>query len=404
LGSNQYCCGSLGAYQSSYDRTWGAVKAITHPVPGTREYETPHAEGYFDYFNGPGAPAGPAGARGLGYYSFDLGGWHIVALNTNCPRVSCAKGSRQERWLRADLAAHPASCTLAFGHSPRFSTGIPDGSLSVKPLWEALYEAGVEVVLSAYARHYERFAAQAPSGRVDPTFGIRQFVVGTGGYALGPLGALQGRSEIRQNSAFGVLELTLRPAGYDWRFIPEVAGAFADSGSTACHGAPPQRSRSPARKPSKRKRCTVVGTPGNDVLLGTRRADVICGGPGNDVLIGAGGNDVLYGNGDKDVVRGGDGKDVLSGGNGRDKIFGGRGRDRLYGDAGNDLLRGQRGRDFLSGGVGRDRLFGNAGNDLLEGAGDRTRDLLNGGRGRDRARFGPLDRMRAVELRIRRRR
>jgi Ca2+-binding RTX toxin-like protein len=404
LGSNQYCCGSLLSYQASYDKTWGAVKSITHPIPGTRDYGTAQAAGYFDYFNGPGVQAGPAGLRGLGYYSFDVGDWHMIALNTNCKVVSCAKGSDQERWLRADLAAHPAACTLAFGHSPRFSTGKPHGSIAVKPLWDALYDGGTELVLSAYARDYERFAPQAPSGRLDPTFGIRQFVVGTGGYALGALGALKGHSEIRENTAFGVLALTLHPTGYDWRFIPEVAGAFADSGTGSCHGAPPPRSAPPApRKGAKRRHCTIVGTPKNDVLRGTRGRDVICGGLGNDVILGRGGNDVLYGDAGNDVLRGGAGNDVMRGGGGRDKLIGGRGRDRLFGDSGNDLLRGQSGNDRLFSGDGRDRLFGNAGNDFLDGSGDRTRDILIGGRGRDRAKFGPLDRLRSVERRIRRR-
>ncbi len=277
LGANQYCCGSLASYQASYDLAWGAAKAVTHPVPGTREYQSPNAAGYFDYFNGPGAQAGAAGPRGLGYYSFDLGGWHIVALNTNCQVVSCAKGSEQERWLRADLAAHPTSCTLAFGHAPRFSTGKPAGSLSEKALWQALYEGGAEVVLSAYARHYERFVPQAPSGRPDTLFGIRQFVAGTGGYGLGALGAPKPHSEVRQNTSFGVLELTLRPTMYEWRFIPEAGGTFSDSGSTGCHAAPPRPTIvSPPKKEGDKRSCTITGTPKGDVLRGTRRRDVIC--------------------------------------------------------------------------------------------------------------------------------
>lgn len=406
LGSNQYCCGSLPSYQASYDLSWGAAKAITHPVPGTREYATPQAAGYFDYFNGPGASAGAAGLRGLGYYSFDVGTWHVIALNTNCKVVPCAPGSDQERWLRADLAAHPTSCTLAFGHAPRFSTGAPKGSVSVKPLWQALWDGGAEVVVSAFARDYERFAPQAPSGRLDPTFGVRQFVAGTGGYGLGALAPVKGHTEVRQNTAFGVLELTLHPAGYDWRFIPEIGGTFADSGSGGCHAAPPPKTTPPALKrgAKKKRRCTISGTGKNDVLRGTRRADVICAGGGNDIVNGGGGNDVMYGDGGKDVLRGGDGHDVLRGGTGRDKLLGGRGRDRLYGDSGNDLLRGQSANDALFGNAGSDRVFGNAGNDFLDGAGDRSRDFLNGGRGRDRARVGPLDRTRSAERIIRRRR
>jgi hypothetical protein len=405
LGSNQYCCGSLASYQASYEPSWGAAKAITHPVPGTREYATPQADGYFDYFNGPGVAGGTAGLRGLGYYSIDVGSWHLIALNSNCTKVSCSAGSDQERWLRADLAAHPSSCTLAFSHSPRFSTGKPKGSIAIKPLWQALWDGGADVVTSAFARDYERFAPQAPSGRLDATFGIRQFVVGTGGYALGGLGPLKGHSEIRQNTAFGVLELTLHPAGYDWRFIPEVAGAFADSGSGVCHGAPPPRSKLPPKKKGKdKRRCTITGTAKRDVLRGTRRRDVICGGGGNDVISGGGGNDVIYGDTGNDVLRGGAGNDVLRGGGGRDKLLGGRGKDRLIGDSGNDVLRGQSGNDRLFGRAGRDRLFGNAGNDFLNGADDRTRDLVNGGRGRDLGRVGPRDRLRSIERVVRRRR
>jgi hypothetical protein len=405
LGSNQYCCGSLPSYQASYEPSWGPAKPITHPVPGTRDYATPQAAGYFDYFNGAGANAGAAGLRGLGYYSFDLGAWHVIALNTNCKEVSCAQGSDQERWLRADLAAHPSSCTLAFGHAPRFSTGSPKGSVSVKPLWQALWDGGAEVVASSLARDYERFAPQAPSGRLDPTFGIRQFVVGTGGYALGALGPVTGHTEARQNTAFGILELTLHPAGYDWRFIPEVGGAFADSGSGACHVAPPPRATPQGLKkgPKKKRRCTISGTGKNDVLRGTRRADIICAGGGNDVVYGRGGNDVIYGDGGNDVIRGDDGNDVINGGTGKDRLLGGRGPDRLYGDSGNDVLRGQAANDVLLGNAGSDRLFGAAGNDYLDGAGDKSPDRLDGGRGRDRARIGPLDKVRSVE-RIRRRR
>jgi acid phosphatase type 7 len=405
LGSNQYCCGSLASYKAAFEPSWGAAKAITHPVPGTREYVGSQADGYFDYFNGPGVAAGAAGLRGLGYYSFDVGSWHLIALNSNCTKVSCAAGSQQERWLRADLAAHPSSCTLAFSHAPRFSTGKPKGSISMKPLWQALWDGGADVVLSAYARDYERFALQAPSGSLDPTFGIRQFVVGTGGYGLGALGPLKGHSEVRQNTAFGVLELTLHATGYDWRFIPEVAGSFADSGSGACHAVPPPKSKPPVPKKVKDKRhCTITGTAKNDILKGTRRADVICGGGGNDVISGGRGNDVLYGDSGNDVLRGGAGNDVLRGGGGRDRLAGGRGKDRLFGDSGNDLLRGQSGNDRLFGNGGRDRLLGNAGNDFLDGAGDRTTDLVNGGRGRDRARVGKRDRLRSIERVIRRRR
>ena len=214
----RYCCGTLAAYTAAYDPTWGALKAITHPVLGNRDYTTAGAAGYFDYFNGVGAASGPAGNRDEGYYSFDLGAWHLVALNTNCTHVACAAGSAQERWLRADLAAHPTACTLAYMHAGRFSSGRPGGALSMAPLYRALYEGGADVALAGAARHYERFAPQTSVGR-SPAFGIRQFVVGTGGHSLGPIVAAKKNSEVRENSTFGVLELTLQPAGYSWRFI-----------------------------------------------------------------------------------------------------------------------------------------------------------------------------------------
>jgi hemolysin type calcium-binding protein len=396
LGDNQYCCGALAQFETSYGPSWGRAKAITHPVPGTREYATPDAAGYFDYFNGAGAAFGAAGQRGLGYYSFDVGSWHLIALNTNCSKVSCAADSAQEKWLRADLAAHPSACTLAYSYLPRFSSGKPGGSLSVKPLWTALYQAGAEVVLSAHSKHYERFAPMAPSGRLDPAFGIRQFVVGTGGYQLGPLGAPKPRTEIRQNDTFGVLELTLGTAGYAWRFIGEPGSVFSDTGSGACHGAPPAPEKPPP--PKSISRCTIVGTAIKDVLVGTRGKDVICGLGGADRIFGLGGNDVIDGGSGNDRVWGGDGNDRIVGGTGRDRLFGGRGNDVIDGNSGNDVLRGQRGKDRLKGGTGRDRLLGNAGNDFLDGTGDgRTVDRLNGGRGRDRALAGRRDKLRAVE-------
>jgi acid phosphatase type 7 len=406
LGSNQYCCGSLASYQASYNPTWGAVKQITYPVPGTREYATPNAAGYFDYFNGPGAAAGRAGQRGLGYYSFELGSWHLVALNSNCAQVSCAAGSAQERWLRADLAAHPASCTLAYSHAPRFSSGKPGGVLSVKPLWQALYDGGAEIVLGADARDYERFRPLAPSGRLDPAFGLRQFVVGTGGYGLGAVGTPKKNSEVLDNKTFGVLQLTLHPGGYVWAFTGEPGASFSDTGSSGCHNAPPPKVAPPkgGGKKKKKGRCTILGTASNDVIVGTRRKDVICGLGGNDRIYAKGGNDLIYGGAGNDRIYGGSGRDVVRGGGGRDVIFGGRGSDRLNGQSGDDLLKGQSGNDRLVGRGGRDRLYGNAGRDFLDGSGDgRTRDLLVGGRGRDRAIAGPRDSLRSVE-RVKRRR
>jgi Calcineurin-like phosphoesterase len=239
LGDIQYDSASLSNILAVYEPTWGRVKAISRPILGNHESS---GTGYFDYFNGAGVLDGPAGPRGKGYYSFDVGSWHLVALNSNCSMVSCSAGSEQEQWLRADLAAHPTSCTLAYWHHPRYSSGHDGSNTSMQPLWEALYDADVEILLSGHSHNYERFAALGRDGAPDPAEGIRQFVVGTGGaFFTGGLDSLIANSEVAQNDTFGVLFLTLRPTSYDWRFAPEAGKTFTDTGSGLCHGlvAPP---------------------------------------------------------------------------------------------------------------------------------------------------------------------
>jgi len=232
LGDIQYDSASLSNINAVYDPTWGRVKSISRPVLGNHESG---GTGYFDYFNGPGASDGPAGARGRGYYSFDVGSWHLVALNSNCARVPCSAGSEQERWLRADLAAHPADCTLAYWHHPRYSSGHDGSNSFMQPLWAALYEADAEIVLSGHSHDYERFTPLDNDGRPDPARGIRQFVVGTGGAFFTGIGSRIANSEAAQNDTFGVLKLTLHSSSYDWQFTP-AGGLFADSGSGPCHG------------------------------------------------------------------------------------------------------------------------------------------------------------------------
>lgn len=239
LGDLQYYCGSAEAFGLSYDSSWGRVKAITRPTPGNHEYQTsgsydctPGAQGYFSYW---GAAAGDPSR---GYYSFDLGSWHVVSLNSNCAEIGgCEPGSPEERWLRSDLAAHASAlCTLAYWHQPPFSSRVTQtGTPRTIALLQDLYDAGAEVLLNGDEHNYERFAAQTPQGAADPARGIREFVVGTGGKDLRPFGATIANSEVRQNRTFGVLELTLRPSSYAWQFIPEAGGTFTDSGSTACH-------------------------------------------------------------------------------------------------------------------------------------------------------------------------
>lgn len=214
-----------------YDKTWGRAKSRTRPAPGNHEFHSSGATPYFDYF---GTAAGDPKS---GYYSYELGAWHIIVLNSECKDVGgCEGGSAQEKWLRADLRAHPAACTLAYWHKPLFSSGGAHGNdLTVKPLWDALYQADADVILGGHDHDYERFAPQTPDGAADPKRGIREFVVGTGGKNHRPFGQAKANSEVRDASAFGVLKLTLKPGSYEWEFISEAGKTFTDSGSGTCH-------------------------------------------------------------------------------------------------------------------------------------------------------------------------
>ena len=231
LGDNAYPDGSATNYANCYNGSWGRVKARTMPTPGNHEYHTAGAAGYFGYFGS------AAGDPAKGYYSYDLGAWHIVVLNSNsaCTTISCSTTSAQVQWLKADLAANTKSCTLAYWHHPRFNSGAEHGNLTaVAPFWDALYAAGAEIVLNGHEHVYERFAPQKPNAVADPN-GIRQFTVGTGGAALYSFSStIQPNSERRNNTSMGVLKLTLKAGGYDWQFIP-ATGSFTDSGSGTCH-------------------------------------------------------------------------------------------------------------------------------------------------------------------------
>jgi hypothetical protein len=236
LGDDQYENGSLAKFVASYDPSWGRVKPITRPAPGNHEYYTAGASGYYAYF---GAVAGDPSK---GWYSFDLGAWHVVVLNSNCADVGgCGAGSLQEQWLRADLAAHPGVCTLATWHVPRFSSGTHGNDPAPDAFWRALYDAGADVVLNGHDHDYERFDPQDPDGLADPARGIREFVVGTGGKNQTPFVTIRANSAARSTGTFGVLRLTLRPAGYDWQFVPAAGGTYGDAGSATCHRAPHPR-------------------------------------------------------------------------------------------------------------------------------------------------------------------
>jgi 3',5'-cyclic AMP phosphodiesterase CpdA len=230
LGDNAYDNGTPQDYADCYHPSWGRFLSRTRPVPGNHDYSTAAAAGYFGYF---GARAGDP-ARG--YYSYDLGAWHVVVLNTsNASIVDISAESPQVAWLRKDLAASNKRCTVAMFHHPRFSSGTNGNHWRTAPLWDALYEAGVEIVLVGHDHIYERFAPQTPSGFPDPRYGIRQFVVGTGGSSNYEFVAIQPNSEVRERLNPGVLKLTLKADTYEWQFIPVAGGTLHDSGTGACH-------------------------------------------------------------------------------------------------------------------------------------------------------------------------
>lgn len=230
LGDTVYPRGTAKQFAECYEPTWGRHKEHTRPAVGNHEYQTPDARPYFDYFGE------AAGEPGKGYYSYNLGDWHIVVLNTVCVAVDgCGPGSPQHAWLVRDLRENPSRCTLAYMHHPLFSSGKHRGETEIRPLVEALYEAGAEVMLAGHDHNYERFAPQTPLGDFDPGRGIRQFVVGTGGRERRRLRRAAPHSEVRDRSTYGVLKLSLHPDSYDWEFIPIEGGEFHDSGSGKCH-------------------------------------------------------------------------------------------------------------------------------------------------------------------------
>lgn len=227
LGDNVYDNGTLTEFNTYYEPTWGRHKARTKPSPGNHDYNTPGATGYYTYF---GSLAGPSG---VGYYSFDIGTWHIVSLNSE---VAHGVGSTQEQWLRTDLAASTQPCTLAYWHKPRFTSGAnhaPDTSMT--PLWQALYDFNGDVVLSGHNHQYERFAPQNPNGGLDTARGLRQFVAGMGGRSHYSFATTQPNSQVRHTGTYGVLKLTLHANSYDWEFVPQAGMTFTDTGTGSCH-------------------------------------------------------------------------------------------------------------------------------------------------------------------------
>ena len=231
IGDNAYQHGSTAEF-ACFHSTWGRYKSRIHPSLGDHEYDLGNADPYFAYF---GAAAGdPA----KGYYSYNLGEWHIVVTNPVCHELEggCEDGGAQESWLRDDLAANPRQCTLAVVGGPLFSSGAVHGNeSSYKDFWRALYDHGADVVLSADDHVYERFAPQTPAGLSNTTNGIRQFTVGTGGFFLYEFGRTQPLSEERRSGTHGVLRLVLRSGSYDWRFHSVAGSTYTDTGSGNCH-------------------------------------------------------------------------------------------------------------------------------------------------------------------------
>lgn len=236
-GDLAYENGTYAEFEHCYEPTWGHFKNRTRPAPGNHEYvgTNSNASGYFRYWGK------QAGDPGKGYYSYDLGAWHVIVLNTNCSvreLGGCAEGSPEETWLRQDLAAHPNVCTLAYGHHALYSSGILGRHArhpELQPFWEDLYEAHADLILAGHEHSYERFAAQDPRGHADEQRGLREIVVGTGGRSHTLLGEPQPNSEVRNDNTFGVLKLTLSPGHYTWEFIPEKGKNFTDSGEGVCH-------------------------------------------------------------------------------------------------------------------------------------------------------------------------
>jgi alkaline phosphatase len=227
LGDAVYPAGSDATFADCYEPTWGAFRDRTRPTPGNHDLQSDGGAAYWRYFGD------AAGTPGEGWYAYELGAWQVVVLNSNCGLVGCGPGSAQHAWLVEELAASDATCTLSYWHHPLFSSGFHGGIAEVRPLWEALEADGAELVLGGHDHHYERFAPQTAGG-VASADGVRQFIVGTGGYALYAARAAAPTSEVLMDDVHGVLMLTLRADGYDWSFV-DTDGVERDAGSATCH-------------------------------------------------------------------------------------------------------------------------------------------------------------------------
>ena len=227
---------TLNGFLSSYEPTWGRFRAISRPAIGNHEYDDlAGATGYWDYWNGAGVTDGPAGTRGQGWYSYNLGSWHLIALNSNCSIVACEPTSRQGRWLQRELEQNSNRCVLAYFHHPRFSSGLYGSPAKTQSFWRALYRGGADVILNGHDHLYERFGPQRPSGQLDRRRGISQFTVGTGGYFLFPIETLAPHSRFFTNNTFGILHMRLGRDSLGWSFLNTPSGTPIDRGRLRCH-------------------------------------------------------------------------------------------------------------------------------------------------------------------------
>jgi len=272
LGDNVYQDGTAAEFNAYYEPTWGRHKARTLPTVGNHDYHTPGASGYFNYFGG------AAGDPDKGYYSYDLGDWHIVVLNSECAQVGgCGVNSTQGQWLQADLAANPGICTLAYFHGPLFSSSASYVSPDVKDFWTLLYNTEADVILNGHAHNYERFALQDPNGVAKPGRGIREFVVGTGGINFSSFGTTAPNSEVRNTGTAGILKLTLNPTSYTWQFVPIAGQTFTDTGSANCVSSSPPPP-SPTATPTLTLTPTSTPIPGNNPFYASFGANGSVGG------------------------------------------------------------------------------------------------------------------------------
>lgn len=227
LGDHTYPNGTLAEFTDCYAPTWGRFKSRTYPAPGNHEYYTKGATGYYEYF---GAAAGP---DRRGYYSFTLGNWHVISLNSNLKQP--LEHHAQLEWLKNELAQNKSQCTLAYWHHPVYSSGGHGDNSKMHDAWQILFAAGADMILVAHDHDYERFAPLNDQGKLDRAQGMRQFVVGTGGATLTPFRFRRPDSEGGSNSVHGVLKLVLKKNGYEWEFLPTVPGGFTDRGASFCH-------------------------------------------------------------------------------------------------------------------------------------------------------------------------